>query len=238
MRPPIPPNAREPRPTMNQIPIPPEPSGAAPALPGRFIVFEGLDGSGTSTQARLLHEALLREGQQVFLTAEPTNGPVGNLIRLAMNHRLHFSDDTEVEDRQLAHLFAADRHDHLYNSVNGVLALLQRDATVISTRYYLSSYAYHCNSPWDVDLVRRLNADFPPPHVTFFIDCPVDVCLARIAGSRTNAEKYETENKLRLVRRHYEEAMQAFPGTIHRIDGSRPQEEIHALVLAALRENG
>lgn len=222
---------------MSQLPLPVD-RGTASALPGRFIVFEGLDGSGTSTQSRLLHEALLREGGQVYLTAEPTTGPVGSLIRQALNHRLHFSDDPETDDRQLAHLFAADRYDHLHNAVNGMLALLRRGATVISTRYYLSSFAYHCNSPEDFELVRRLNADFPAPHVTFFIDVPVEVCLARIAGSRTNAEKYETEHKLRTVRGRYEEAMRDFPGVVHRIDGSLPQEEIHARVLAALSGTG
>lgn len=208
---------------------------------GNFIVFEGLDGSGSSTQARLLHEALIEKGHTVYLTSEPTHGPVGNLIRLAMSHRLQFSSDVEIEDRQLAYLFAADRHDHLFNSLNGIVPLVERGAIVISTRYFLSSFAYHCNSDSDIALVERLNRDFPCADVTFFLDCPVDTCLARIRKSRSSHEKYETADKLHMVRKYYDRAFERYSAPLYLINAERTQEETHREIIErteALLRNG
>lgn len=193
---------------------------------GCFIVFEGLDGSGTSTHARALHEKMLRGGLRTVLTSEPTNGPVGGLIRLAMGHRLEFAGHNAHDDRQLAYLFAADRYDHLHNSKDGVLELLARGIHVISTRYYLSSYAYHCNSEGDFEAITRLNADFPEADVTFYVETPVDLCLARIHRSRALAEKYETREKLLVVAENYRYAISKLQIPVIQIDGTRPYPEV------------
>jgi dTMP kinase len=203
---------------------------------GLFIVFEGLDGSGTSTQARLLQEALSREGRTTFLTAEPTSGPIGGMIRLAMSHRLRFSSDPRVEDRQLAHLFAADRYDHLYNEVDGVRAQLQSGATVISTRYVLSSFAYLVHDKADRDLVHRLNQDFPPADLTFFVDTPVEVCVQRIAQRQFVGEKYENTDKLRAVRQGFERAMAEYAHPLHVMDGHTDPAALHERILRIARE--
>ncbi len=203
---------------------------------GHFVVFEGLDGSGTSTQARMLQEALSREFPKVFLTSEPTTGPVGNLIRLAMSHRLHFADDPRTEDHQLAYLFAADRYDHLHNEVDGILKQLRSGSLVISTRYYLSSFAYHSQSDADFELIERLNRGFPPADITFFVDCPVDTCLRRIEQRQYVSEKYEHRAKLVAVRERYEQALQGYGHRLHRVDGEQAPDALHSQILQLVRD--
>ena len=108
--------------------------------PGRLIAVEGLDGAGKGTQVELLRRRL--KGP-VYVTYEPTDGPIGLQIRLALEHRVTVSAAT------LAALFAADRVDHLYHE-GGILDHLQRGVDVISDRYYLSSFAYQGMSlDWD-----------------------------------------------------------------------------------------
>ena len=132
-------------------------------LNAKFIVFEGLDGSGTSTQASMLEKRLTQEGARCHLTSEPSGGPVGQMIRQAFKGRLRFSQSPERFDQQMAHLFSADRLDHLYNDWDGVVPMLERGISVISTRYFFSSYAYHCTREEDWALIKRLNCDFPNP---------------------------------------------------------------------------
>ena len=168
---------------------------------GSFIVFEGIDGSGSSTQARILYEKILSSNmQKVSLTSEPTNGPIGQTIRSIMQGRIVTCITDEMDDRLLAYLFAADRHDHLYNSVNGIVEKLERNFTVISTRYYLSSLAYHVGNSIDYSFVYDLNKNFPLPDITFYIDCPVDVSIERLK-KRDHLEKYENKAKLEVVKK-------------------------------------
>jgi len=166
-------------------------------LPG-FIVVEGLDGAGTSTQSELLRKRLRREGYNAELSAEPTNGPVGTLVRQIMRGRLNISADRLVTERQLAYLFAADRHDHLYNDVDGIAGLSARGIVAISTRYFFSSYAYNGRTMQAFDLVERLNADFPLPQAVVYLRVPVEVSLARL-NKRDVREFYEHEDELRRV---------------------------------------
>jgi dTMP kinase len=177
---------------------------------GLFIVFEGLDRSGSSTQVRLLHEKLTQNGYSAIQTAEPTSGPVGNLIKLSMSHRLSLTNSLLNDDKQLAYLFAADRFDHLYNKVDGVIKMVEEGRIVISSRYYLSSYAYHCNSEADFDFIYRLNQDFPPPDLTFFLNIPLEESIRRIRRSRIIPEKYEIREKLEVVKKNYEKALKKY----------------------------
>jgi len=206
-------------------------------LCGKFIVFEGLDGSGTSTQARLLQETLIKNGYEAFLTSEPTQGPVGNIIKLTMSHRLLFSENPDIDDRQLAYLFAADRYDHLYNSMNGIIRNLSKGAVVISTRYYLSSYAYHCRNDEDLKIIKRLNLDFPPADKTFFIDCPVETCINRIMISRDVPEKYENIKKLEIVRNNYLKIIKELESSneIHILNGSLDPDILHTRILSIIK---
>ena len=104
---------------------------------GNFIAFEGIDGSGKSTQIGLLAERLKKEGIRCYTTMEPTNGPIGSLIRQVMTGRIR------MDNKAIAGLFAADRLDHLLNEVDGIAAKMEGGMTVLADRYYFSSYAYH-----------------------------------------------------------------------------------------------
>jgi dTMP kinase len=147
-----------------------------------------------------------------------------------MKHRLLLTNDHAGDDRQLAYLFAADRYDHLFNAVDGLVGLLARGTHVISTRYFLSSFAYHCDSEETFHLVQRLNADFPLPDITFFLDTPVAMCLERIHRGRVVPEKYENERKLLDVRRRYEEAIQRLNMSVIVLDGRERIDTLAAKV--------
>lgn len=202
---------------------------------GIFVVFEGIDGSGTTTQATMLHEAFVRLGRRSVLTSEPTAGPIGNVIRQIMTRRFAFSSDAKVLDRFLAYLFAADRFDHVHNEIDGILSYLKNGVDVISTRYYFSSLAYHVTSPGDIGIVRSLNSEFCDPDLTVYLDCPVPVALERLARSRQLTEHYENAEKLRLASSNYERIWSSFKGAVVRIDATKPRDEQHESIINAAR---
>ena len=199
-------------------------------MTGAFIVFEGLDGSGTSTQAARLRDHFQRLETPVSLTAEPTGGPIGQHIRSAFSGRLRFSSDPAIFDRQLAYLFAADRYDHLNNDFDGVLGKLATGTTVISTRYFFSSYAYHCTTDEDFESVKTLNSAFPDPDYTIYVDVPVEISLQRLS-KRSSLETYENEQKLRKVKENYSRIFSEYKGRLLTVDGTRTEAEIHQAIV-------
>ena len=202
---------------------------------GKFIVIEGLDCSGSSTQAALLAERLIGAGRKVYLTSEPSGGPVGMLIRLYFSGRMVLPASREIADRQFAYLFAADRFDHLYNPTNGVLKHLNECTDVISTRYVLSSLAYHVESEEEERFVWDLNSRFPRPDHLIFLDCPVELSLSRIAASRASRETYEHGTKLERVHDNYQRLLAEYKGSKLVVDAALPKEEIADRVFAYLR---
>ncbi|MDR0785638.1 MAG: dTMP kinase [Treponema sp.] len=154
----------------------------------RFIVFEGVDGSGTSTQLELLN------GEPgVWTTCEPTDGPIGRLIRSALRGK------TTLRPETLALLFAADRTEHLF-AKDGVIERCSRGETVVSDRYTLSSMVYQgvlCG-----DLPFNLNKDFPLPELLFFFDIDPRIAAQRME-SRPVREIYEYIEFQELVRDRY-----------------------------------
>ncbi|MBP6333959.1 MAG: dTMP kinase [Bacteroidia bacterium] len=167
-----------------------------------FIAFEGIDGSGKSTQVKLLSEALEKAGHKVYTTFEPTDSPIGKLIRDVFSHKL------EADHRVIAGLFVADRLDHLLNKSNGILKKLEEGYTVITDRYYFSSYAYHgthMSMDWVIE-ANSLSADLLRPDLNIYIDLPPDISMQRLSTSRISIELYETIENLRNVRDKYFEA--------------------------------
>ncbi|MFM7329381.1 MAG: dTMP kinase, partial [Bacteroidota bacterium] len=151
-----------------------------------FIAFEGIDGSGKSTQVALLAEHLESIGHRVYCTAEPTTRPIGKMIREI------FAGKQEADHKVIAALFAADRLDHLLNSEDGILKKMEEGFTVLSDRYFLSSYAYHSvHMPMDwVIEANRMAKDILKPDVHIFIDAEPEVCMERIRKNRTSTELY------------------------------------------------
>jgi dTMP kinase len=192
-----------------------------------FIVFEGIDGAGTSTQACLLRDYFIRINNKAIISPEPSEGPIGKLIREAMQHEVIFIKDRHKFDEQMAYLFAADRHYHLYNDIDGVFKLTQQDnCHVISTRYYFSSLAYNCNTQAEFEFVSCLNQRFSNPDLAVYIDIPIEISMSRLS-KRSSLEIYETEDKLKRVRQNYYHIFQDYKGHLLKLDGTQSQETIH-----------
>lgn len=191
---------------------------------GNFIAFEGIDGSGKSTQVRLLADRLRKEGVPCYTTMEPTDSPIGSLIHQIMIGRV------KTDNKVIAALFAADRLDHLLNDVNGIVAKIEEGINVITDRYYFSSYAYH-SVDMPMDWVIQANAQSKKilqPTVTIFIDVDPDVAMERIARNRAQLELFEKKSRLVMVRENYLEAFQKMEGSecVVRIAGNREPDAI------------
>lgn len=191
-----------------------------------FIAFEGIDGSGKSTQLRLLAERLSGEGISVRTTVEPTPGRIGSIIRDAFNGRY------TADDRTIAGLFVADRLEHLLDPERGILAMLEQGHTVITDRYCFSSYAYqgvHVPLDW-VITANSLATGLRRADLTVFIDITPETAMERLALGRDSRERYETLENLTLVRNLYFESFHR-AGTGERIfitDGNRPADVVAA----------
>lgn len=203
---------------------------------GLFVVFEGIDGSGTSTQAALLHASLVRSGHKASITSEPTSGPIGHLIREIITKRVHVSNDQEVVDRELAYLFAADRFDHLHNDVDGIIARLARGYVSVSTRYYLSSFAYNAHKQEDFDLVKMLNKNFPMPDLTFYLDCPLNEAMRRITADGRGPDRNENLNNLSRVKQNYERALAQYAGQCLVLDATQGTSMLHEQIVQIVME--
>lgn len=154
-----------------------------------FIVFEGIDGSGKSTQARLLADKLRVRGLTVVLTSEPSAGPIGKKIR-SLVKRLAPAEEVE--------LFTEDRKDHVKRLIRPAL---QAGHIVLSDRYYYSSAAYQGAAGLDPHQIIRTNRAFAPqPDITFFLDISPAFALDRIAAERREGlSPFETLENLEKV---------------------------------------
>lgn len=193
-----------------------------------FIVFEGIDGSGTSTQSSLLRDYFVKKGENAVLTAEPSSGPIGHLLREGLKKRVVFSNDEKRFDQQLAYLFAADRHDHLYNDVDGVYKLLREGKHVICTRYYFSSLAYQSDEGYE--FVYDLNKRFPKPDLVIYIDNPVETSLERLQ-QRTVQDVYENKEKLLKVKENYNKIFEEYGGKLLIVKGNQKPQDIHKEII-------
>ena len=193
---------------------------------GRFIVFEGIDGAGKTTQIDLLEKRLRESGRRVYRTAEPTDSVTGGLLRDALNGT---SKRTACE---LAALFVLDRIHHNVNPVNGIEKMLAEGIDVISDRYYYSSLAYQ-GSEISGDWVRRMNLECPEirrPDICFFLDLTPEESMARISRGRVTQEIYETRDKLEAVRNRFHDVLHSLPADerVAFVNAARSIDDIHA----------
>lgn len=201
---------------------------------GKFIAVEGIDGSGKSTQVTLLCARLKAAGHKIYPTFEPTNGPIGSLIRQMFSTRIIGDDKT------IAALFVADRLDHLQNPVNGILKKLAEGYTVVTDRYYFSSYAYH-GAHMSLDWViqsNALSAELLRPDLNIFIDIPPEVGFERVHANRADIEIYETLENIKKVYKMYQLAFEKLKGEekIAYVDGNQSKEAVtDALLDLSLR---
>ena len=202
---------------------------------GSFIVFEGLDGCGKSTQIELLAERFAEQGIACELTHEQTNGRYGQLISDILSHRVR------ADERLTAALFLADRIDHLTNEENGICKLICEGVNVISDRYYYSSFAYQGVS-LPMDWIMSLNKpcrEILTPTMCIFIDIAPERAFERLTAGRETLELYEKLEYLSKVRGKYFEAFEKLRDTerVYIVDGDRPEEEIHAEIWEIVKKN-
>lgn len=198
---------------------------------GKFIVLEGIDGSGKTSQIGPLTARLEGLGVRCLATREPTGGPVGSLIRQIFTGRV------SADNRVIAALYAADRIDHLVNEVDGLLRQIDQGVTVVSDRYYFSSYAYH-SVDMDMDWVIQANsvsAGLLRPTLTIFVDVPVEEAVRRIRQNRQVQEIFDGEDRLRRTRELYFQAFERLRDVenVAVVDGCGTQEEVAQRIWAA-----
>lgn len=183
---------------------------------GLLIIFEGIDGTGKSTQVRLLSEALRTLGCEVVTTFEPTDGPFGKKIRALFSNRASVSREEELA------LFMDDRRWHVQELIAPALAA---GKVVISDRYYLSTAAYQGAAGLDPERIIQDNEAFAPvPDCVLLLEAPVTVGRRRIEELRQeNPNDFEREEGLRKVSEVFAALKRDY---IHRIDATRPIEEV------------
>ena len=202
-------------------------------MSGKFIVIEGLDGSGKTTQLHALAANLRALGRAVAETAEPTTNATGGLIRDALSG---FTPRTGAE---IAALFMADRVAHNMNPVNGIQKQLAEGRDVLCDRYYYSSLAYQ-GTVTDPEWVYRINIDCPEirrPDLCVFLDLSDEECLHRMERERSYREIYENENSLLAVRRRYYDIFRRLEhrDNICIVDAARSPEEVAKDVFSAVK---
>jgi len=198
---------------------------------GLFIAFEGIDGSGTTTQARLLVAWLIANSEAAHLTREPSDGPIGTLIR-------HIMDGNEtVPAKSIALLFAGDRLDHLEREI---FTNVDEGIHVISDRYLHSSLAYQSVES-DGEWISEINEFAVMPDVVVFLDVEPEVGLKRIAD-RSQQQIYEKQGFLSNVTANYRKhltPLRQLPFKLIHIEGDQQletvQEHIRKEIMLLLR---
>ena len=186
---------------------------------GSFIVFEGLDGAGTTTQIRNLARYYEFNKREYYLTAEPTDNPIGQLVRKVLQKKVVTTPEA------LALLYAADRHDHIFSESHGILRMSEEGRIVISDRYFYSSIAYQ-SVECDPSLIRTINS-FPSPEFLIFIDTPVEDCMRRIDKRGEEKELFDRAEFLTAVRKNYLAELERLPEGVNLlvVDGRKSIED-------------
>jgi dTMP kinase len=179
---------------------------------GIFIVMEGLDGSGKTTQAKLL-AANLQPKHKVLCTAEPSRGKIGTYIR---NNVLY--EKTRASTVMEALLFAADRIEHIQNEVQPAL---DEGQLVICDRYTYSSLAYQGSAGLNLEWIQTINQHALKPDLALFIDVPPEAVLQRLKRKKSVMENLETQRRVREIYQKY-----IAKGELIRVDGEKPKDEV------------
>lgn len=187
---------------------------------GFFIVIEGLDGSGKTTQTKLLVKKL-RKSHNAMRTTEPSKGKIGKFIKsYCLNIEKRGSATVE------ALLFAADRVEHIEAEVKPAL---YNGRLVVSDRYVYSSLAYQGATGLDVDWIRRINAKSMKPDLAIYIDVDPEIVVKRLKPCKSIMENLETQRKVRDVYLRFVKS-----GDLVKIDGNRSTKVVASDILATV----
>ncbi len=193
---------------------------------GVFIVIEGLDGSGKTTQANILAKKLSKN-HELLCTAEPSQGKIGSFIRQACLY-----EETRLPKEAEALLFAADRIEHMQNEITPALT---DGKLVICDRYIYSSLAYQGSTGLGLDWIKTINSRALQPDFSIFIDVSPEHVLERLQRKKSVMETLETQQKVRKVYLKFVEK-----GELVLIDGDKPKDDVanslYSLVLSLLKE--
>ena len=191
-----------------------------------FVVFEGIDGAGTSTQMRLLEES--NKNKKIAFTAEPTERPTGKFLRQIL------AGKEKVSAQTAAYLFAADRAEHLWGK-GGIVDQTKNGLTVVSDRYLFSNLAYQGVTCGE-DLPKTLNSPFPLPQLLFFFDISAKKSLERVEKRGEAKEIYENEKFLNDTASRYRAIIDQYKKLensgmrIVELDATLPKEKISDLI--------
>ena len=194
-----------------------------------FIVFEGIDGCGKSTQLKMLCDKLASLKRKPLPTAEPTDTATGKMLRAAL------SGNDPRTAAEMAALFVLDRIHH-NKGKGGIDEQLENGFDVISDRYYYSSLAYQ-GSLTDYEWVRRMNCDCPEirrPDLCIFLDMSPKAALARIGSRGQVTEIYEKEETLTLFRATFMKVFETLTDNVAIINAEGTPAEVAARVWAAV----
>lgn len=204
---------------------------------GRFIVLEGIDGAGTTTQLARIVDWLQDRGELAHGTHQPSEGPIGALIRQILRGRLVATPPGKkseaVDPAAVALLFAADRLDHVHNEI---APLLDQGWHVVCDRYVVSSLAYQ-SLETDLRFVRQINEKAITPDLTIFLKVRPEVAMARIEASRVGRESFEKLNIQKKVAAAYDELLAQYRGgRVVTIDGEQAVSSVTQAVRNAVED--
>ena len=198
-----------------------------------FVVFEGIDGAGTSTQIKKIVES---DPQRFVATAEPTSLPTGKFLVRMLSGEVH------VDEKTNAYLFAADRCEHIFGK-GGVKELCESGKVVVSDRYFFSSLAYQSVS-CGLELPMLLNSPFPLPEYLFFFEINPEISLGRVNARNDHKEIYENLDAQKKIAALYEKVISMYESDpakreemkIIRIDATQSIPEISRLIKEELEK--
>jgi len=184
---------------------------------GKFIVVEGLDGSGKNAQIDLLLDYLKEKKGEVVATKEPTmESDAAKKIKQVLRGEIN------LEPLELQSLYVRDRKEHLEKKV---IPALKEGKIVVSNRYAFSTFAYGGSDGLDVNLLIKMNEQFLLPDLTIIINVSPESCIQRIEGRGEPKELFEKKEKLGKVNEFYKKIPRMFENVVV-VNGERPIQEV------------